>query len=342
MIMYTKVIIYLCNNFHFVSLADIIFFHCRIIMASRKRFCVKEVIELVCMPDGALSDAESGPDDDDPDFDETQARDVDDESDDASLDDEDLELIARDAPTLLNVQVHKVPQHADTVSDDESDTEPRPGPARLNRQQFTWRHIKPPTADVDATFRGPIFSPPPDDLPSTKWYFDQFMDISVFEWIAEQSNMYALMKNAPELKTTADEIEQFIGMHILMTVVRMPSYRMYWQETTRYEPVAGVMGRKRFDQLRTYIHMNDNTNVKQKDEPGYDALFKVRPVIEKVRENCLKVEPEEHQSIDEQMISFKRRIGMKQYIKNKPHKWGIKVFTRAGVCGIVYDFEVYS
>ena len=265
-------------------------------MASRKRFSVKEVIELVCMPDCALSDTESGPDDDDndPDFDETQVRDVDDESYDASLDDEDLEQIARDSPTHLNVQVHKVPQHADTVSDDESDAEPRPGPARLNRQQFTWRNRKPPTADVDATFRGRVFSPPPDDLPSTKWYFDQFMDKSVFEWIAEQSNLYALMNNAPELKTTADEIKQFIGMHILMTVVRIPSYCMYWQETTRYEPVAGVMGRKRFDQLRTYIHMNDNTNVKQKDEPGYDALFKVRPVIEKVRENCLKVEPEEH------------------------------------------------
>ena len=54
-------------------------------MVSRKIFSVKEVIELVCMPDGALSDAESEPDDDDndPDFDETQARDVDDESDEA-------------------------------------------------------------------------------------------------------------------------------------------------------------------------------------------------------------------------------------------------------------------
>ena len=73
------------------------------------------------MHDAALSDAESGPDDDDndPDFDETQVRDVDDESDDASLDDEDLEQIARDAPTHLNIQVHNVPQHAETVSDGE-------------------------------------------------------------------------------------------------------------------------------------------------------------------------------------------------------------------------------
>ena len=110
-------------------------------MASRKRFSVKEVIELVCMPDGALADAESGPDDDDNDPAIDDARDVDDELDDASLDDEDLEQIARDDPTPLNVQVHKLPQHADTVSDDEIDANPRPGPARLNRQQFTWRNI---------------------------------------------------------------------------------------------------------------------------------------------------------------------------------------------------------
>ena len=63
-------------------------------------------------------------------------------------------------------------------------------------------------------------------------------------------------------------------------------------------------------------------------------MFKVRPIIEKV--------PDEHQSIDEQMIPFKGRIGMKQYIKNMPHKWGIKVFTRAGVCAIVYDFQRFT
>jgi len=41
------------------------------------------------------------------------------------------------------------------------------------------------------------------------------------------------------------------------------------------------------------------------------------------------------------MIPFKGRSSLKQYIKNKPHKWGIKVFSRAGISGIVYDFEIY-
>jgi len=73
-----------------------------------------------------------------------------------------------------------------------------------------------------------------------------------------------------------------------------------------------------------------------------DPLFKVCPVLDKVRANCLKVEHDEKHSVTEQMIPFKGRHGMKRYIKNKPHKWGIKVFTRADVLGIVYDFEIYT
>uniref|UniRef100_A0AAY4B9J0 PiggyBac transposable element-derived protein domain-containing protein n=1 Tax=Denticeps clupeoides TaxID=299321 RepID=A0AAY4B9J0_9TELE len=254
----------------------------------------------------------------DPDFEETHEA----YESDSSLDDEPRAAITRANPNHLDVEIHNVYADSDTEVPDDNETQP--GPAPVNKE-FSWRQRKPPAADIGSSFRGPAFSPPPDEIPSPKWYFDQFMDKSVFEHISHQSNLYAVMKNGPELKTTPLEIEQFIGLCILMTVVRMPSYRMYWQTATRYDPIATVMGRKRFDHLRTYVHMNDNTNVKQK-----------------VRANCLKVEPEENHSIDEQMIPFKGKIGMKQYIKNKPKKWGIKVFTRAGVTGLVYDFEVYT
>jgi len=43
---------------------------------------------------------------------------------------------------------------------------------------------------------------------------------------------------------------------------------MYWPRFTRYEATTGVMRRKRFDHLGTYICMNNNSNIKQKDEPG--------------------------------------------------------------------------
>ena len=50
---------------------------------------------------------------------------------------------------------------------------------------------------------------------------------------------------------------------------------------------------------------------------------------------------EEYNSVDDLIIPFKGRHSLKQYIRNKPHKLGIKVFARAGSIGILYGFEVY-
>ncbi|KAF9414080.1 hypothetical protein HW555_007909 [Spodoptera exigua] len=72
--------------------------------------------------------------------------------------------------------------------------------------------------------------------------------------------------------------------------------------------------------------------------------FKIRPVMERIRQNFLKVEEEGKYSIDEMMIPYKgRKAGKrKQYVKMKPKKWGFKNFVRAGVSGIIYDFLLYG
>ena len=46
--------------------------------------------------------------------------------------------------------------------------------------------------------------------------------------------------------------------------------------------------------------------------------------------------------VDEQIISTKARIAMKQYNPKKPHKWSYKVISRAGASGFIYNFEVYT
>ncbi|XP_065070858.1 uncharacterized protein LOC135695640, partial [Rhopilema esculentum] len=79
-----------------------------------------------------------------------------------------------------------------------------------------------------------------------------------------------------------------------------------------------------------------------RSHPEFDKLFKVRPVIDSVQNKCRKVPQEEKHSIDEQIIPTKGRSPIRQYIPNKPHKWGIKVWARCGVSGIVYDFDVYT
>ncbi|KAF7698703.1 hypothetical protein HF521_003445 [Silurus meridionalis] len=200
-------------------------------MAGRRKFySAREVIEYICLPDGALSDTESIPDDKiaDPDFEESPEAY---ESDSSFDDDKPLAAIPKANLNHLDVEIHNI--HADSDTEVPDDNEPQPGPAPVNKE-FSWRQRKPPAADIDSSFRGPAFSPPPDEIPSPKWYFDQFMDKSVFEHISNQSNFtYAIIP------------------HVLA-------------DGNPLRPNCDSHGAWRFDNLRTYIHMNDNTNVKQR------------------------------------------------------------------------------
>ena len=66
-------------------------------------------------------------------------------------------------------------------------------------------------------------------------------------------------------------------------------------------------------------------------------------MLDHVRENCIALEPEEEQSIDEQIIPAKTSYsGIRQYNPKKPVKWGFKNFVRSGASGIMYDFFLYS
>ncbi|XP_049835106.1 uncharacterized protein LOC126278874 [Schistocerca gregaria] len=184
-----------------------------------------------------------------------------------------------------------------------------------------------------------VFSDPPGDELTPLQYFRRSVDI--IQNLVEQSNLYCTQKTGAPLYTNDREIEKYIGINILAGGVKMPSYRMYWAEATRFSPIADSMPRNRFDKLRNYLHVNDNTKMKQRDDPDYEKLSKVRPFVDKIKQGFSIIEPEEYHSVDELIISFKGHSSLKQYVKSKSHKWGIKVFARAGSSGIVYDFEIY-
>ena len=74
----------------------------------------------------------------------------------------------------------------------------------------------------------------------------------------------------------------------------------------------------------------------------FDKLYKDRPMIESILSKCRALSPEESHSVDEQMIPTKARSSLHQYLPKKPHKWGIKVWARCGISGMLYDFEIYT
>ncbi|KAF2883604.1 hypothetical protein ILUMI_22571 [Ignelater luminosus] len=110
------------------------------------------------------------------------------------------------------------------------------------------------------------------------------------------------------------------------------------QELIRDNYVSSKMSRNRFSWLLGNIHINDNAL-----SPNYDKLYKLRPCLNSLLEsfqNCYK--SGEYQSIDENMIRFKGRSRLKQYMPPKPIKRGYKVWVRADINGYVNEFQKYK
>jgi Transposase IS4 len=78
------------------------------------------------------------------------------------------------------------------------------------------------------------------------------------------------------------------------------------------------MPRARFFELQKYMHFDDNTTATQnRDDPLYDRYHEVRPIKIMLRRACLITEPEAKQIVDEQMIPYKGKNSLRQYLPTK-------------------------
>lgn len=115
-------------------------------------------------------------------------------------------------------------------------------------------------------------------------YFHKFFSSDILTDIVEQTNTYAISQTGRTLGLTEDELRDFLAIHIIMGVVSMPSYTDYWSLRYRYKLVADLMPLKRYQQTRCFFHFVDN-NVQDSDR-----YYKVRPLVQKLRDNCLAQE----------------------------------------------------
>ena len=70
---------------------------------------------------------------------------------------------------------------------------------------------------------------------------------------------------------------------------------------------------------------------------------KVSSFIQTFRDKCQSLyQPFQQIAIDERMVKSKHRSGIRQYIRNKPTKWGIKMWVLADSSNAyTCDFDVY-
>ncbi|XP_071480251.1 piggyBac transposable element-derived protein 4-like [Diadema antillarum] len=98
---------------------------------------------------------------------------------------------------------------------------------------------------------------------------------------------------------------------------------------------------KRFEEILQFLHVVDHEKENRRTE---GKLTAVKYCLDFIREKCLLLfQPGRSISIDERMVKSKGRSGMRQYIKDKPVKWGFKLWVLADAdTGYTSNFFVYT
>ncbi|CAM1326249.1 Uncharacterised protein at_DN0158 [Pycnogonum litorale] len=132
-----------------------------------------------------------------------------------------------------------------------------------------------------------------------------------------------------------------IGIIIFMGLERSLYVRHHWMTSAPYLPnvISKVMNRNRFHAIFAFLHVVDPDQ-----EDRQDKLSKVRIFVNKFKSICLNLYyPRRNLSIDERMVKSKHRSGIRQFMKDKPTKFGIKLWVLCDSSnGFTVDFDIYA
>ena len=163
-----------------------------------------------------------------------------------------------------------------------------------------------------------------------------FITTALLDIVVEQTNIYSFQTIHKSIDTNHAEILSLTGMSIKMGISQLPSYKFYWSWEHRCPRIKDVMPHNRYQELLRYLHFVNKDSINTQDK-----LAKIRPLISMVWDEFVKIEPEEYDSVDEQIIAAKTKYSSnRQYNPKKPKKLGFKNLVRAGISGFMYDFFV--
>ena len=87
-----------------------------------------------------------------------------------------------------------------------------------------------------------------------------------------------------------------------MSAAKIPGARSYWEQGTRFDKIAEVMSRNRFEQFKRFHHCSDKTEMY---DSALDKLYNVKPITDLFKRKFRESVPCEYLYIDEHILPFK-------------------------------------
>jgi hypothetical protein len=145
--------------------------------------------------------------------------------------------------------------------------------------------------------------------------------------------------------TAKREIKIFLGLLLLMGIIKKPTIESYWSINPLYStPIFRVvMLRNRFQLILKFLHFNNNELEPAGNDPDRDRLFKIRPLVDSLFDSFQNVYiPDKNICVDEELLLWKGRLLFKQYLPLKAARFGIKLYCLCETSGYTYRFRIYT
>ena len=115
---------------------------------------------------------------------------------------------------------------------------------------------------------------------------------------------------------------------------------LYWSKTTDTynEAISKAIRRDRFKKIMRYLHFNASDSHNKSDK-----FVKLRPLISHLQNRFMdNFVPQQNISHDEAMVEYFGRHSCKQAIRNKPIRFGYKIWCQNTIQGYLIAFDPYQ
>ncbi|KAL0810152.1 hypothetical protein ABMA28_010944 [Loxostege sticticalis] len=175
--------------------------------------------------------------------------------------------------------------------------------------------------------------------------FRSYWDDGILDHIVQETNRTASKTFQKEwVPTNIHEILVLFSFWIMLGIVRLPSYKSCFSTSPLLETTVfrRMFTRKRYEDLVRALHFVDSPA--EEVVLNGDRIHRIRPILTHLNMKFqANYTPSRDIFIDESLILWKGRYDIRQYIRAKAAKKGIKTFELCeSATGYLWSFVVYS
>ncbi|VVC28111.1 PiggyBac transposable element-derived protein [Cinara cedri] len=184
-------------------------------------------------------------------------------------------------------------------------------------------------------------------------YFNLLVTDKLLDILVEETNNYAIeiflntvtdnSRISDWVDTNRLEMKTFLSLLFHMGTIKMPRLEDYWKTNKLFNLpfFRAHMSRNRFTLLLRALHFSRNPT--EGESVPRNRLHKIQPIINYFNSRMNEVfEPTKNLSLDESMVLWRGRLIFRQYIKNKKHKFDVKMYMLTESWGFIHRIMVYS